>query len=720
MNQDGRSSGFSAPSGQAQQQMLHLALADADLTPDQVTYIEAHGSGTSLGDAIEVNSLAEVFCTSSRAEPLYIGSVKANVGHTEACAGLAGLIKSIYVVRDATVLPQIHVHTVSQAVEQSRLLTPPATQVDLTATPRIAGVRSFGITGSNAHVIIQGLKDEEQRPAASGDRPELSRHHLIVLSARTQQALKKLALKLALATENTPRDLTLDNISYTIIAGRVGHRARAALVARSKDEFRELCTAYGHCDQELSGVIAGAVHTNPARPESMVFCFTGQGSQYLDMGKDLLAFHPDARRVMLQCDAILRHHLPHERSILEIICQDEALLNRTEYAQPAIFVVAYALAMLWMSPGVRPAAVMGHSIGEYVAATIAGALPLETALAIIATRGRMMQALPPGGIMVAGRGTETQAAVAIQELQEPEPSVSIAAVNTANQVVIAGRRDSVEAVVQRLNAKPSPLLTSHAFHSPLMQGVIEGFSAAVGSALSQAEIASSDALDADRNCEAPIRFISTVGTARTVDQDELREAAYWVRHIVSKVDFYGGVQELQRSCHPTVIIEIGPRPVLSRLIQQILPSICSEATERPTVVHSLERGVSAGQALLQSMATLYVNHHIDNQRLQQMLDFQFHDSCLVHDLPFPDYAHKSYWFAATSTAAPGFPSQTPACTSNSPRMQQVELPLAAVPQAPSLNQPSRRVRPRTAMQSRRKRILPSRPDFASSSPWSPR
>lgn len=364
---------------------------------------------------------------------------------------------------------------------------------------------------------------------------------------------------------------------------------------------------------------------------------------------------------------------------------DEALLNRTEYAQPAIFVVAYALATLWMSLGVRPAAVMGHSIGEYVAATIAGALPLETALAIIATRGRMMQALPPGGIMVAVRATETQAAVAIQELQEPEPSVSIAAVNTANQVVIAGRRDSVEAVVQRLNAKPSPLLTSHAFHSPLMQGVIEGFSAAVGSALSQAEIASSDALDADRNCEAPIRFISTVGTARTVDQDKLREAAYWVRHIVSKVDFYGGVQELQRSCHPTVIIEIGPRPVLSRLIQQILPSICSEATERPTVVHSLERGVSAGQALLQSMATLYVNHHIDNQRLQQMLDFQFHDSCLVHDLPFPDYAHKSYWFAATSTAAPGFPSQTPACTSNSPRMQQVELPLAAVPQAPSLN-----------------------------------
>jgi acyl transferase domain-containing protein/acyl carrier protein len=579
VNQDGRSIGLTAPNGPAQQSLLREALADAKLTPAQVQFVEAHGTGTSLGDPIEAQALAAVFGPGRPADqPLLLGSIKTNFGHLEAAAGVAGLMKLVLAIEHGEIPPMLHLKTPNPHVDWSTIplsLPTEATPWPGPRSSRIGGVSSFGFSGTNAHLVLSnGPKPTPSR--AIPERPQ----HLLCLSAKSDQALRTLASRYAdfLADH---RDASLADIAFTSNRGRVHHSHRLAMVGGTNEEMRERLLMVTGVGPRLAGRASKAERSQSS---DVVFLFAGQGSQYPGMSHEIYRTQPTFRATLDRCDEILRGLL--ERSLVDVLFSgeedDAALLNQTAFTQPALFAIEFALADLLRSWGVRPAAVLGHSVGEYVAACLAGVFTLEDGLNLVAARARLMQSLPAGGGMVSVLAAENEV---VRALAPFSTRLSIAAFNGPTNVVVSGPLEELGQFVRRLEAENLPfqrLEVSHAFHSALLDPMLDDLERAAGR-ISYAE----------PRCTA----ISNL-TGRPATSSEMCNASYWRMHARQPVRFASGMRSLRGLGYKT-FIEIGPTALLSGMARRIVTD--PDCRWLPT----LRKGRSDWEQLLESLGELY-------------------------------------------------------------------------------------------------------------------
>jgi acyl transferase domain-containing protein/NADPH:quinone reductase-like Zn-dependent oxidoreductase/SAM-dependent methyltransferase/acyl carrier protein len=578
VNQDGPSSGLTAPNGPAQESVIRDALVNAAVNPQDVSYIEAHGTGTSLGDPIEIQALGSVFGPGREASsPLLIGSVKTNIGHLEAAAGVSGLIKVLLSLQHQEIPQHLHLHSASPHIPWDRLAVK-VTSERAPWTPlhgkRIAGVSSFGFSGTNAHVVL------EESPVAplktsTRERPL----HLLTLSARTEAALNALIEQYAGRMESD-ESVGLADVCHTANVGRTQLAHRFALTVA------DTVTAAGKLRESRSGQqVPGVVRGNCDEIEhpKIAFLFTGQGSQYAGMGRRLYETSPTFASALDRCDAALR--LPLGRSLLDVLYPRDGIfspLDETQFTQPALFAIEYALSELWISWGVRPAFVLGHSVGEYVAACVAGVFSVEDGLGLIAERGRLMQAQPLGGRMAAILAPIEM----VKEALIPSAGrVSIAALNGPRQTVISGSSEDVNSLLTQFSAagiRFQELTVSHAFHSRLMNPVLEPFEQAAGKV----------AFRAPR-----LRLVSNL-TGQVASSAQIAQPAYWRRHLREPVQFSASMQTLaDAGC--TAFVEIGPNPVLLGLGRG-----CIEA-EGALWLGSLRAGREDWAELLAGLSQLY-------------------------------------------------------------------------------------------------------------------
>ncbi len=579
VNQDGRSGGLTVPNGLAQENLIRRALAASGIEPAQVSYVEAHGTGTSLGDPIEMRALGSALGAGRPADrPLVVGSVKTNVGHLESAAGVAGLIKVVLALQHREIPPHLHFHLPSPHIRWSEL--PVTVPTELRPWPagydrRIAGVSSFGFTGTNAHIIVESAP--EQAPTrAEAERPL----HLLALSARSDEGLVSVARRMAehLAAEPAA---SLADVAWSANTGRSHFGHRLAVIAESVGQARERLEAVAAGGQEVAGAVQGRLHGSE-RPE-VAFLFTGQGSQYAGMGRRLYETQPTFRKAVDRCDELLRPLLPRRLcSVLYPEAGEATPIDETQYAQPALFTLEYALSELWRSWGLEPTAVLGHSVGEYVAACVAGVFSWEDALRLVAARGRLMQALPAGGQMAAVSADESRVRAALAAHGE---GVSVAALNGPDDTVISGPGASVQRVCAALAAegvRSEALAVSHAFHSSLMDPALSAFES-----------------EARKVTYAAPRLALVSDLTGRLAGDDVASAGYWRRHLREPVQFAAGMATL-RELGSRVFVEIGPRPALLALGQRCVP------TASAAWLPSLRKGRDDWSQILESLGRLYV------------------------------------------------------------------------------------------------------------------
>ena len=578
VNQDGQSSGLTVPNRMAQEAVIRQALKSAGVEPDRVSYVEAHGTGTSLGDPIEVRALLSVYGRGSIAErPLAIGSLKANLGHMESAAGIGGLIKTVLALQNNEIPPQIHFKKLNPGISLGNAPTViPTAPLAWTAGdgPRVAGVSSFGASGTNAHVIVEQAPPRDA-VIAGNERPL----QLLCISAKNEPALTELARRYEnYLAKNTSASLA--DVCFTANAGRSHFAHRLAIAASSSIQAREKLAAslVGH---EAPDVLRGETTGN--RAPKIAFIFTGQGSQYVDMGRQLYETSPVFRTALDRCAELLRSHL--DKPLLSALYPGDAeqsTLDETAYTQPALFALEYALVELWKSWGIQPTAVLGHSVGEYVAACVAGVFSLKDGLSLIAERGRLMQGLPLNGAMAVVFASEAEVAKVVAARAH---EVSIAAINGPDNIVVSGSRDGVQGVLETLESRGirnMPLRVSHAFHSPLMEPIIDSFERAAA-AITYA---------------APqIRLVSNL-TGRLAADDEVVQAMYWRRHIRAPVQFFASMRAL-RALGYDLFVEIGPQPTLVGMAKRFIPD--TDVRWLP----SLCQGREDWQQMLETLAGLY-------------------------------------------------------------------------------------------------------------------
>nr|QEO74258.1 condensation domain-containing protein [uncultured bacterium] len=543
INNDGSGkAGFTAPGVSGQEAAISAALADAGVEPDTIGYVEAHGTGTPLGDPIEIAALTRVFrAATDRRNYCAIGSVKTNLGHLDSAAGVTGLIKAALSVKHAMVPPSLHYQAPNPELEleQSPFFVPtklrPWAAGEL---PRRAGVSSFGIGGTNAHVVLEQPPD---RPPSGPSRP----YQLVVLSAQQPEALHSATVQLEQYFGEHP-ETHLADAAFTLACGRRAFGHRRMLVCRTLDEAAKgLGTTAA---QEARQAVK--VYTSFAEPLAggLAFMFPGQGTQHVGMAAEIYRSEPVFRAQVDRCAGLLEPDLKLDlRDLLyppgDQIGSAQENLRRTAVAQPALFVVGYALAQLWMSWGVRPDALIGHSLGEYVAACVAGVWTLEDALALVALRAGLMQRQPAGGML----------AVSLPEAQTREllrPDLSLAAVNGPGLCVVSGPHEAVAGLAGELALRDvacSLLPTSHAFHSAMMEPVLEPFRARLR----------------EVECRPPaIPFVSNV-TGTWIEPEQAVDPGYWTRHLRCTVRFADGLETLLQQ--PQCVVEVGPGNTLATL-----------------------------------------------------------------------------------------------------------------------------------------------------------
>lgn len=619
VNQDGASSGLTAPNGPQQEAVIRDALQRAGIAPRLVSYIEAHGTGTQLGDPLEMQALGAVFGADRDPEaPLFVGSVKTNVGHLEAAAGVTGLIKLVLSLQHRQIPAHLHFRTPSPHIPWAELpVRIPTTRIEWPAIDgrRIAGVSSFGFSGTNAHVVVEAAPevDEPVSSTAAGKLP-------FVFSATTAEALRAMAATFATALATRPEREFAD-VCYTASVSRATHPHRAVVLATSITQLRETLAAFGRGESPEALRLAKVHGRDPAR---LAFLFTGQGAQYAGMTQQLLRHEPVFRDAIDRCAAVLDALLPVPlRALLDPADDAGARLDETRYTQPALFAVEYAMTALWASWGIRPDAVLGHSVGEYVAACVAGVLSLDDALRLIAERGRLMQALPSGGAMMAIFAPESDVRPA---LTGHETLVSVAAVNAPTQTVISGEANAVAQIgasfAQR-GVRTQSLAVSHAFHSPLMEPMLDAFERA----------ATGVSMHAPR-----LRLISNL-TGRTADAAVVTTARYWRDHVRSAVRFEDGMRTLG-TLRPDVCLEVGPQPALLSFAQEVLDA------SSITFAASARKSQAPYDQLSEALATLYLAGAPVNWRAV----WSARRGRLV-DLPSYPFQRERCWFSARRWAA---------------------------------------------------------------------
>lgn len=568
VNQDGRSNGLTAPNGPAQERVVRQALRRAGLQPGDIDYVEAHGSGTPLGDPIEVGALANVFA--GRSQPLPIGSVKSNVGHLEAAAGLTGVLKAVLALRQERLPASLHVVAPNRRIAWERIpieICAQARPWPRGERPRRAGVAAFGFGGTNAHAIVEEAPLQES--VVSAGAPVGG--ELLVLSARTQPALDALLQRYDHALSSLEPE-ALGAFCAAAANGRTPFRHRFAAVAESPERLREALAG----SVRAGHVVARGSATEP--PQT-VWLFSGQGGARAGMAAPLYAAFPVFRSRIDQCAQWFAQR-GHGDLLPVLLDENDDGLSRAAIAQPALFCFQWALGELWLAAGVQPALVCGHSIGEYAAACIAGLLDPEQALHAIAERGRLMDALPDAGGMLA----VAAAPEALAELLAAHPDVGISVYNGPAQVVCAGPEAPLQAfaaAVRACGVRCTELKVTHAFHSALMRPM----SAAFAAALSQ--------LDAH---PGHLPFVSCA-EARRVAPGERLSADYWVKHVEAPVDFAASwpIACAQPVSHA---LEIGAGPVLTPLAQAMGSGGGIVWLQEPGETRSLRIGVLAAAARL--------------------------------------------------------------------------------------------------------------------------
>jgi len=593
INQDGKSNGFTAPNGLAQQKVIRTALENARLTPDQIDYVEAHGTGTPIGDPIEIDSINVVYGQSHTQEnPLWVGSVKANIGHAEPAAGIASLIKSVLILNFAQIPAQLHFKQPNPQINWETLsikiptqLTPWQTEADKSRT---LGVSSFGFGGTNSHIILQEyVAKSVNKINETIERP----YQLLNITAKTQAALTAYIQRYHQFLSET--SVSWAEICYTANTGKHHFPYRCSIFSSNKE------TALAQLEAHLAGKnvknIYVKLESSKLNPK-IVFLFTGQSSQYPQMGRDLYETHPLFKTIIQRCDTILKPYLAY--SLIDLL-YDETIatqyIHQTNYTQVVIFAIEYALAQLWQSWGIKPAVVVGHSVGEYVAACIAGIFSLEDGLKLIVTRGRLIQALPAHGSMAAVVASEEKVTAIINYYPD---QITIAAVNSPENIVISGEKTAIEAALIEFTQQNIParlLQISHAIHSHLMTPILDDFMAVA----------------TETNFSMPKIPIISNRTAKFAS-DEMSTANYWGQHLCEKVQFYNSMVTLNESGYE-IFLEIGATSTLISLGMQCIPKnkgIWLPSLGMNNSLFNMRPQRMTGQndwtTLLQSLAQLYV------------------------------------------------------------------------------------------------------------------
>ena len=602
INQDGRSSGITAPNGPAQEAVIRQALANSGVDALEVSYIEAHGTGTSLGDPIEAHALAAVYGPGRQPEnPLVVGSVKSNIGHIEAAAGIAGLIKVVLSLGHERIPPHLHFVRMNPHIDWRGM------PVEIPSAgrawpkgehPRRAGVSSFGFSGTNAHVIV------EEAPAVPAQTAHARALEVLTISARSDRALSELEQRYREWLPASAADTS--DLCYTANTGRAQFPDRAAYLLKGRELPAE-AFARGHSE----------------RAPEVVFLFTGQGAQYAGMGRELYETEPVFRAAMERCVRAVEGKL--EPGLLEVIYGSATgRLNQTWYTQPATFAIEYALAQLWRSWGVEPAMVLGHSVGEYAAACVAGLYSVEAGMELIAERGRLSRSLEEGhGSMAAVLASKERVERACARQQG---RVEVAADNGPESVVISGHAGSVEAVARELEGegiRVERLRVSHGFHSPEMEPVEEEFEAAAGRV---------------RYGTPQVEMVSTV-TGGVVTGEAMGRPEYWRRQLRQRVEFTGAMGAVAAR-GARVFVEIGPGSTLLGMGQELM------GAEGQVWAPSIRRSRADGEQMAESAALLWT------QGVE--VNWEQREAGRVHRrVPLPTYPfqRQRYWIDDARPAA---------------------------------------------------------------------
>jgi len=664
INNDGAHKiGYTAPSIEGQAAVISEALAIAQIDPSTVTYVETHGTATRLGDPIEIAALTQAFGQSTEKNGFCaIGSVKTNIGHIAEAAGIAGLIKTVLALKHKQLPPSLHFSQPNPNIDFANspfYVNTTLSEWKANGTPRRAGVSAFGIGGTNCHVVLEEAPEQVksqkskvnqslmgETPKTALANPEGVKNdrtlHIFTLSAKSQKTLSELAQNYAVYLKSNA-DASLADICFTANAGRKHFNHRLAVTAFSIEQLGSQLLAFGQQTTPLSNgatnsplltgaenVISsvGALGAIPpaTQKERIAFLFTGQGSQYVGMGRQLYETQPTFRAALDHCAQILRPDM--DKPLLEVLYPDrerenlpqsKSPIDETAYTQPALFALEYALFELWKSWGIEPDVVMGHSVGEYVAATVAGVFSLEDGLKLIVARGRLIQALPPNGEMVALLTDEAQARAAIQPYAT---EVSIAAINGPQSVVISGRREAINTLCADLEAtgvKTKKLNVSHAFHSPLIEPMVAEF----------------EQLARQVKFAAPQGKLISNLTGELVTS-EIATPQYWCRHLREPVRFAASMETLQQ-LGVEVFVELGPKPLLLGMGRACLKE------KNQLWLPSLRPGQEDWQQLLSSLAQLYMRGVPVNW-------LGFDQDYTRHRLPLPTYPwqRQRYWIEAAA------------------------------------------------------------------------
>ncbi|MEH3141030.1 MAG: SDR family NAD(P)-dependent oxidoreductase [Mycobacterium kyogaense] len=612
INQDGASGGLTVPNGVAQQRVIGAALRRAGVAPSDVDYLEAHGTGTSLGDPIEAQAAGAALGEGRDADrPLLIGSAKTNIGHLEAAAGIAGVIKVILALEHETLPRHLNFENPSPHIPWSRLpveVVTSATPWPRQDRPRIAGVSSFGFAGTNAHVILE----EAPLPDADTGGAEVEGPQLLPLSARTPSALRALAGAYRDWWTAHP-EATLSDVCFTAGVARAHTEHRAALVADSRDTALELLAAVAD-DRPAPGLVRGEAHDVP----KTAWLFTGQGSQYPGMARDLYDSEPVFAATVDECADAVADLL--DTQLLDVVfdldnADAQETLRQTSYAQPALFAVEMGLARLWQSWGLQPDVVLGHSVGQYTAACVAGVFSLADGARLMALRGKLFGSLPAGGRMAAIFAPADRVEAVVDDI----PTLSVAAYNGAN-TVLSGPAADLEKAVATLSSsgvRCDWLETSHAFHSALLDPILDEF----------------EATASQFTFGAPQRILIDNRTGAALGRSTSLDGAYWRRHARQPVQFAASIRTLaEMNCK--LLVEIGPRPVLTAAALSAWP----DPATTPRVIASLRPTVADRRQITEALADAYVLGH--------QPDFGAIRPTGAHTLDLPTYPfeHRRYWF----------------------------------------------------------------------------